>query len=181
MKKIIPVFLLVLTVFVSSCDRRGSMVKQIEKMENDLKADTNAMPGAEKVKAVQALYFEFADKFPTDTLSPEYLFKAADLSIFLRDYTTTIGLYDRLLTEHQNYSKLPQALFMKAFVYDQYIQDPMKASEFFRQFISLYPDHELADDASQALLFCGKTDAEIMEILQQRASTDSIPAAPTQR
>lgn len=181
MKKTIPFLLIIITLVITSCNRRDSMVKEIEKMENDLKADTNAMPPAESVKAVQALYFEFADKFPTDSLSPDYLFKAADLSIFLRDYTTTIGLYDRLLTEHQNYSKLPQALFMKAFVYDQYIQDPMKASEFFRQFISLYPDHELADDASQALLFCGKTDAEILEILQQRSATDSIPAESTPR
>jgi len=176
MKKLIPVVLLLMAVAFSSCNSRSSMVKKIEPTENSLKSDTTQIPSAEKVKAVQALYLEFADKYPADSMAPEYLFRAADLAIYLRDYKSTIGLYDRILTEHKQFSKLPQTLFMKAFAYDQYLQDPMKAAEFYRQFISLYPDHELADDASQALLFCGKSDQEVLEILQQRAADEADSA-----
>ncbi|PKP24157.1 MAG: hypothetical protein CVU06_05260 [Bacteroidetes bacterium HGW-Bacteroidetes-22] len=179
MKKLFPVAILALAMILASCDYHGSMISKIEDNEKALSADSTAMPPADKVKAMQALYLEFADKYPNDSISPEYIFRAADLSIFLRDYKTTIGLYDRILTEHKSYAKLPQALFMKAFVYDQYIQDPMQASEFYRQFLRLYPDHELADDATQALLFCGKSDAEIMQILQQRATEDSTSTKAT--
>lgn len=173
MKKLIPLVLLSMAVAFTSCNSRSSMVKKIETAESSLKSDTTRMPPTDKVKAVQSMYLEFADKYPADSMAPEYLFRAADLAIYLRDYKSTIGLYDRILTEHKQYKKLPQTLFMKAFAYDQYLQDPMKASEFYRQFIALYPDHELADDASQALLFCGKSDEEILQILQQRAADDA--------
>lgn len=176
MKKLFPFAILTLVIMLASCDNRSSMISKIETGEEALRADSTAMPSSDKVKAMQTLYLEFANKYPTDSITPEYIFKAADLAIFLHDYKTTIGLYDRIETEHKSYSKLPQTLFMKAFVYDQYIQNPMKAAEYYRLFLRLYPDHELADDATQALLFCGKSDAEIMQILEQRAAEDTSSA-----
>lgn len=171
------ILLVAVSIALASCSGRSSLVSKIEKAEKDLKSDTTKMPENKKVKETQALYFEFAENYPDDSLAPEYLFRAADLAIFLHDFKTTLGLYDRILTDYKQYPKIPQALFMKAFTYDQYIQDPMKAAEYYRQFIALYPNHELTDDASQALLFCGKTDEEILEILQQRAAqADSLQA-----
>lgn len=173
MKNLFPFLLLILMVVISSCGGRSALVSKIDKAEAGLKADSLKIPDNEKVKEVQALYLSFSKEYPSDTLAPEYLLKAADLATFLHDYKTTIGLYDRILTDYKQFSKAPQALFLKAFTYDQYIQDPMKAAELYRQFISLYPNHDLADDASQALLFCGKTDEEIMQMLQERAVEES--------
>ncbi len=178
MKKLFPFVILALVLTLASCDHRASMISKIEAGEDALKSDSTAMPSVDKVKAMQALYLEYAGKYPTDSITPDYIFKAADLAIFLHDYKTTLGLYDRIETEHKSYAKLPQTLFMKAFVYDQYIQNPMQAAEYYRQFLRLYPDHDLADDASQALLFCGKSDAEIMQILQQRAAEDTSTKQP---
>ncbi len=167
-------FILILLIVSTACDSKSSLVSKINKSEAVIFSDSTADPDNTKVKDLTDLYLKYADNYPEDTLSAEYLFKAADLFIYLRDFRSTLTMFDRIQTKYPLFSKLDKTYFLKAFIYEQHLNEPEKAAELYRQFITKFPKSELADDASQALLFVGKSDAEIMQMLNERAADSTL-------
>ncbi len=166
-------FILLVVVF-TSCNSKSSLVSKINKSEAVIFSDSTADPDNTKVKDLTELYLKYADKYPEDTMSAEYLFKAADLYIYLRDYRSTLTMFDRIQTSYPTFSKLDKTYFLKAFIYEQHLNEPEKAAELYRQFIVKFPYSDLTDDASQALLFVGKSDEEIMKMLNERAADSTL-------
>ncbi|MBK8584090.1 MAG: hypothetical protein IPN88_01050 [Bacteroidetes bacterium] len=99
MKSVVLLFAFVLTM-VSCTSEKQKQIETIAKAESELINDTSLMVNPEKGKAMKEMYLKFADKYPDDTISANYLFKAADLSNGLRDPKSTIEILDRLLTTY---------------------------------------------------------------------------------
>ncbi|MBK9291298.1 MAG: hypothetical protein IPM52_06705 [Bacteroidetes bacterium] len=108
------------------------------------------------------LYVRYADSLPNDGRSPEYLFKAADLSMYFADPGRTIWLLDRLMARYPEHEKAAMSLFLKAFVYDTRLDDTASARHFYSQFIELYPTHEFAGEAEAAIRNLGKSPEELI-------------------
>ncbi len=109
------------------------------------------------------LYVDFADTYPKDSISPYYLFKAADVSVNTFHSDESIALFNKLLKNYPDFEKAPHALFLKAFTYENYLHQLDSAKASYQLFLAKYPNHAFANDAKISLDNLGKTPEEIIE------------------
>jgi len=160
---------LLITVMFTSCQSpRDESIANIENTEMEVFSE-NGMIDRNRVDELIETYVGFADEFPEDTLAPDYLFKAGDISMNTNRSRQAIRFYDRIITEFPDYKKTPEAMFLKAYVYENNLGRLDKAKEIYETFLALYPNNEFADDAEVSLRFLGKSPEELIEIFQQEA------------
>ncbi|MBW7848673.1 MAG: hypothetical protein H3C41_11400 [Bacteroidales bacterium] len=156
---------LILFVFVQCQNQAKQTVltteQQIETLEQKLFGQNDEYNEQDAYRLME-LYQRFADSLPDDKKTPDYLFKAADISMFQMDGEKTIGFYDQIMEHYPNYPNAPMCLFLKAFVYDNRIGDTAMAHRFYSEFVRNYPDHEFADDAEVAIKNLGKSPEELI-------------------
>ena len=108
-------------------------------------------------------YIQYVDAFPSDSMSAKYLFKAADVSLNSFHSQQSIDLFNRILKEYPDYSKTPQALFLKAFTFENYLQNLDSAKKNYQLFLERYPNNAFANDAQLSLQNLGKSPEEIIQ------------------
>ncbi len=175
MKKGISFFAIVVSLFLFSCSpSRDKMSEKITKMELELKnapvVDSNA------VNELLGAYQNFASRFPSDSMAPEYLFKAGGLAIGFKRGVQAVEIFESIIQTYPAYRKIPECYFMEAFAYENVINNFGKASEYYNTFIAKFPEHELADDAAAALKFLGKSPEEMVREFE-RMNADSLNTA----
>lgn len=116
-----------------------------------------------KARVLIGLYEKAAELNPKSEDAPEYLFKAADLSINVQTPNETITIYDEILVNYPDFDKAPAVLFLKAFVYDDQLHDYVNAKKYYEQFLEKYPNNEFTDDAEISLKNLGKTPEELIK------------------
>lgn len=99
--------------------------------------------------------------------APVLLHRAAETARSIRQIPKALGLYERIITEYPNHEKAAQALFLKAFTYDDDLNEFEKAKEMYDAFLAKYPTHDFADDTEFLLKNLGKTDEEILQSLDK--------------
>jgi len=145
--------------FFSCTTSRDKMSGKISEMESGLKTVQKVDSGS--LSELIGAYQNFASKFPHDSMSPEYLYKAAGLANGLNRGTQSIDLYDLIIHTYPDFKRIPECYFMEAFAYENVQGNIGKASEYYNKFLDKYPGHQLADDARAALKFLGKTPDEM--------------------
>ena len=159
-------YMLILVWSITSCQTKDSktvITQQIQHMENELFQIKNGVINKKEAANMIHQYLVFVDQYPKDSLSPYYLFKAADVSINAFHSNSTIDLFNRLLNDYPDFEKAPQALFLKAFTYDNYLQQYDKAQTYYELFLKKYPDHIFANDAALSLRNLGKKPEDIIK------------------
>jgi len=170
MKKTL-LFLLTLILFTTACDEAkkeketegASLSELILKQEKKVYDTSQNRLQKQDAMALVNLYEEYATKNPSDSLSPEYLFRASDISMNLGRPDQTIHLFNRILTDYPDFEKAPATLFLMAFVYEDQQKDYVNAKKYYELFLSKYPDSEFADDAEISLKNLGKTPEELIK------------------
>ena len=136
-------------------------------MKTAQKLDTNS------VSELISAYQNFASKYVKDSLSPEYLYRAAGLANGFNRGTQAIELYETIIHTYPGYKRLPECYFMEAFAYENVQGNISKASEYYNKFLEKFPEHQLADDVRAALKFLGKSPDEIVREFD-RMNEDSV-------
>lgn len=163
--------LILLSACTSSSEKSESaktdLYESISKMEAELFGSTESKIDKKKAIKLIDLYTEYANTYPDDPLAPEYLYKAADISMNMRRPIQTIELFDLILTKYPDFEKTPTVLFLKAFVYEDQMNDYDRAKKYYELFLEKYPDNEFADDAEVSLANLGKTPEELIREFEQ--------------
>jgi tetratricopeptide (TPR) repeat protein len=133
--------------------------------DNPDKTGINRASSLKYVDACEA----YALVFPKSESTPEYLFKAAEVAKSLRTFPKSLSLYDWIIDGYPAYEKTATALFLKGFIIENNLGDEEKAREVYNEFLQKYPDHELADDIAFLIENLGKSDEEILELIEQRS------------
>lgn len=107
--------------------------------------------------------------------SAEYLHKASETARTLRSTAKAISIYDWIQRAYPNHKRSAQALFLKGFTYDNDLHDFDKAKEVYTEFLAKYPNDEFASSAQFLLENLGKSDDELLEALQKKASESKKP------
>ncbi len=111
----------------------------------------------------------YALVLPKDTeKTPYFLHQAAEASRSMGAFDRALVFYDWILDKYPNSPKAAQALFLKAFTYDNNKKDIAKARQFYNEFLKKYPNDEFADDTKFLLSNLGKSDEEILKQLTQK-------------
>jgi len=144
-----------LLIFAVSCtSSHDEMLTKITGMETAMK--NTRPPDTAKLAELVSAYQGFAHKFPKDSLAPECLFKAAGLSLSMNRTTQSLEIFNSIQSEYPSYRKVPECLFMRAFIYENTVADLGKASQLYNEFLAKNTTHQMADDARNALKYLGK-------------------------
>ena len=169
------IILMIFSIFLASCagptaeseEKEKSIEESIAELENELFNTNQSKLDKRKALDLVNLYVRYVNQYPDEPISPEYLFKASDISMNLNRPRKTIQLFDRILTEYPGYNKTPSALFLKAFVYEDQLQDYDKAKKYYNLFLEKYPNSEFADDAEVSIKNLGKSPEELIREFEQ--------------
>lgn len=164
--KLLIITLLVL--LISSCKEKKSerdiAVDRINELENQLYGDTvvtdiNLKSAGDIIQS----YISFADKFSKDSLAPEYLYRAAEISMNLNNGNQAILYFENIKLRYPDFDKKPICLFLQAFIYEDQLGNTEKATDLFNEFMEKYPNHDLYDDAEISVKNMGKSLEEIIQ------------------
>lgn len=114
------------------------------------------------------LYTEFALDFPEDTLAPEYLFKAGEVSTAAKKYKRALDCYENILMNYPDYKHYKESLYLKAFLLDNFLNDDVAAKVVYKEVIKKFPETNYAKDAKAAIENLGKTDEQIIEEIKKK-------------
>jgi TolA-binding protein len=152
--KIKLLVIILLITGVVACKRKTPQEIQIDKI-NELvkKAYPDSLKGINKKEVFHLMkaYAEYSEKFRTDTLAPQYLFKAGETAMNIQMGGQAITYFNDVITSFPDYPKVPEALFLTAFVLETQMNNKNKAKEVYQQFIDKYPNHNLARDAKVSI------------------------------
>jgi len=166
MKNFIALLLIAgLTGLIFSCSQTNQKTPDISEQISELEASLygeNSDFNPDDAGRLMNLYERFADSLPDDNNSPEYLFKAADISMYRSDAMHTISMLDRFLTRYPTHERVAMSMFLKAFVFDSQIGDTASARRFYEEFIERFPEEEFAEDAKMAIKNLGKSPEDLI-------------------
>ena len=100
---------------------------------------------------------------PNEKVVPELLQKAGEVARSIRAYPKSIEIYDWILDKYGKTKFASQALFMKAFTFDNELNDKKKAKAYYEEFLQKYPNDSFADDTKFLLENIGKTNEDIIK------------------
>lgn len=161
-------------VMVSCGSNKESDLKKV----TDLEKSTGSKAYSDKAKGEEliATYDEFVKKYPKDTASARMLFESGRLSMNLGKGKNAITYFDKIITDFPDYSKSPDCMFLKAFVYDDMLKDLINAKKYYQAFIDKYPKHDFADDAQASINNLGKTPEQLIKEFENKNAADSTVA-----
>jgi outer membrane protein assembly factor BamD (BamD/ComL family) len=147
-------------------------VKAITALENELTA-MEARPDAARLGELLDMYLHFVDQYSDDARAQEYLYKALSLSIGTNNGVIAMELADRMLNEFPKSERIPETVFLKAFIYENQLSNLGLALKTYQDFLLRFPEHELADDAEAAINNLGKTPEELIREFEAKAAEQS--------
>ena len=140
---------------------------EITAKETELYKDKTEAIDKDKAIEMVRMYAGYADKYTTDTLAPEYLFRAAEISENANQPNNAVTYLTRIEENYKDYRNYPLCIFKKAYIYENYLKNQEKASLYYEKFIADYPDHELVEAANSSLMFLGMSDEDLIKVLEK--------------
>jgi len=178
MNKISLLAILAITFLMVSCGpSREKAVSQIQALEKSLFAPEAVSFNKAKADSLLLMYKSFIKDNPKDSLSPGYLFKAANIAMNSGDGSTALGLFDQYIQEYPDKPKASICLFFKAFIYENIMKNLDKARETYLLFIEKYPSDDFANDAKMALMNLGKSPDMLIREFEAKTRADSLRVA----
>jgi len=163
-------------IFVACSPSRQKRQEEIKSIETRLFGESSLGFNKASADTLINLYTNFAEKYPEDSLTPGYLFKAANLAMTMQDGPQALTLFNRILTKYPDDPKSSMSLFFVAFVQENLMQNLDKAKETYLLFLEKYPESDFADDAQMSLENLGKSLEQILKERAMKQKEDSAKA-----
>jgi outer membrane protein assembly factor BamD (BamD/ComL family) len=168
---------LALLCLVSCGPSKNKEISNIKSIEDRLFASTVTSFNKESADSLLQLYSAFIKKYPGDSLTRKYIFKAGNLYMTEGNGKNAIEMFDKYMTSYPYDVKTPLCLFFKAFIYETIFNNLDKAQETYILFLEKYPRHEFANDARMSLNNLGKTPDQMVAQFEAKKKADSARVA----
>ena len=109
----------------------------------------------------------YAISKPENPASPKYLFKAAEVANALDMQSRSDSNIRWMVNEFRDHEITPNALFFKAFQRGEMGEDNIRRMQLLQEFLLLYPDHELAENARLMIKTSGKSGEDLIRSFQE--------------
>jgi outer membrane protein assembly factor BamD (BamD/ComL family) len=119
------------------------------------------------VEAIRA-YNDYVVRFPNDSISADYLFKAAEIATAIGQYQQAVILYQQIKDKYSGYKLYTESFYLQAFVYDNHLNDDAKAKTLYEEMIVKFPKSVYVNDAKAAIVNLGKTDEQLIEEFKKK-------------
>lgn len=136
-----------------------------------LEAKLAEQPNQEVLTQLQDLYQQMANNTRGEERL-DYLWKSGETARAAKNFVLAESVFTELSENQENPDLASKALFLHAFMCDEDLKEYDRASVLYRKFLEKYPDSDFADDAQFLLENLGKTDEEMLEILNKSRSEE---------
>lgn len=177
-------FLLVSMFFVASCQPdkqrpettpevegeidRESLLTSITAIENEFKQATRLDVDKTKAEDLIDKTIQFAQSFPRDSMTPELVFRTAQVARAIKEYGRAIQMFGKVHREFPDNERAPTALFLQAFIFENELGAKKEAKKYYEHFISKYPDNQMASQVEQILKVIDKSPEELVREFQEK-------------
>ncbi len=169
------VILIITAAFAAGCTpSRDKMAGRIETLEKSLFSPQAQEFSKAKADSLVAMYETFIEKHPSDTLTPGYIFKAANIVMNSGDGPKALRLFEQYMNDFPSGPKAALCLFFKAFIYENLMGDLDRAKESYLLFIEKYPNDDFANDARMSIANLGKTPEMLIKEFEAKQKADSL-------
>ena len=152
-----------------STSEKMELKTRVDSIENVLyKTAASAPVNAANGEAAIQAYVGYANKFPKDSLSADYLFKAGEVASAIKQCKPAIEYFDRFIKEYPNHSKAATALFLKAFILENDLNSYGEATTVYQKVIEKYPNTSFARDAAACIQNMGKSTEELIKEFEKK-------------
>ena len=170
MIRILALSLIIGTLLFQSCESNQNASKEndvtiekIKELEKELFNSGITTTNTKKSRELCAVYIDYAELHPNDSISPELLYKAADINMNVNDPKSTIALFNKIRSTYPKYKNVPTILFLTGYVYENQLQDYVNAKKYYLELLDKYPNSDFADDAIISLNNLGKSPEEMIK------------------
>ncbi|MCW3071428.1 MAG: hypothetical protein JWO44_1318 [Bacteroidetes bacterium] len=145
---------------------RELYLKQIRRYEKEMHQSLKLDPNTATI-AVKA-YDDFVKNFPDDSLSADFIFKAAEISTANQQYAQALMYYELINSKYPGFKLTAESLYLQGYLLDNFLNDDEKAKLIYEQVIAKYPTLPYADDAKAAIRNLGKSDEELIREFEKK-------------
>ncbi len=165
--------ILILAALVVACGpSKEERIDQIEDLEDSI-FESAMVADEDAADQLTQLYTDFADKYPSDSLSPQYLLKAAEIQSNVLHTDRSIALFDRIINDYPDFEHVPICYFLKGIAYESNSQfDEAKAA--YQTFVDKYPDHYMAEQTRLMIPKVGMSPEEMLDQILANANDTII-------
>jgi len=174
--KINLLILMTLLVVLSSCntEKKKSMSAIVEMEKKTITKELEINDTIANKLLIQ--YLEFAERYPDAKETPEYIFKAAEITNGRRRYVEAITLFEKVFTKYPKYKRAPESMFLCGFISETSMNNLAKAGEYYKKFIETYPENPLRKDAEASLKNLNKSPEELIREFE-KMNKETQPAS----
>lgn len=185
-KKSMRIYLfLFLLVFITACSNdqtktptaaqkapkkmdRASLLAGIDKLEKTFKQDDIKAIDYTKAQELIDQTILYAQNFPQDSITPELLFRTAQVARATKAYGRAIQMLGKVHREFPDNQRSPTALFLQAFIFENHLNDKDQAKKYYGHFLDKFPDNQLAPQVTQILKVIDKSAEELVKEFQKK-------------
>ena len=165
MKKAFVLIFLAVSVFACT-DKKKNLREEIQSIDNN-----DSLVSNQTMARFNRLLREYVGAYPADENNPAYYFKIAQSANALNEPSVAVRYLDTFMTRHPEHPRVPDALLLKGYTYENIAHDKDKALECYEDFIVKYPGHPSAEQAKLAIVQIDKTPEELVKEFLSRDST----------
>ncbi len=165
--------ILILAALMVACGpNKEERIAQIEDFEDSI-FESAIVADEATADQLTKLYTDFADKYPADSLTPQYLLKAAEIQSNVMHTDRSIELFDRVINNYPDFEDVPTCYFLKGIAYESNSQfEEAKAA--YQTFVDKYPDHYLAAQTRLMIPKVGMSPEEMLDDILANADGDTV-------
>ncbi|MEI2676258.1 MAG: tetratricopeptide repeat protein [Chitinophagaceae bacterium] len=176
MKKYLGVFLAAFVLVAAGCDKKAKEIAEIEEMAVAVDSIIKINPVlnvGQKVEAEKLIneYLEFANNYPEDSLSAEYLMKTAILYHLMPDYGKELAILEKVIAQYPNSAYAPQALAIGARVSEDNLKNYEQAKTYLKQIQDKYSDSPYAVNIDLQIEHVGDLEGLLEAIMERTGVT----------
>lgn len=162
--KIMAVALLALGLFACG-EKHKITVEELREAQSTL-FNENGRLNEKEAPGVAEKYLKYVDQNPNDTAAVKWLFHAMEINVLLKDADKSEKLCNQLLEQYPQSKWAPMSLILLgSFVYEDMLNDTVKAHAAYQRLIDDYPESDLVDDAQKSIEYLGLTAEERMTLM----------------
>lgn len=147
-------------------DNRVLLLGQINKYEAEMHKSMVLDPNLATI-AVTA-YDNFVKNYPEDSLAPEFLFKAGEISTASQQYKQAFIYYETITQKYPDFKYAPESLYLQGYLLDNFLNEDAKAKAVYEKVIAEHPELPYANDAKAAIKNLGKSDEELIREFEKK-------------
>jgi hypothetical protein len=153
------------STYLSNCNK---LFAEASKMDSILLSQTE-VDKTSADKAIRA-FTEFANNCPSDSMSPVYLIKTAQVARAINNIPQAKLVLDHCIDNYTTFKDRAAAIFLLAQLYDEatYLNNEGEARRLYKKILDEYPKSEWAASARGAMSLLGKTDEEILKEFKKK-------------